>query len=150
MPDRPASDECFGNLRHGNGALYPCGNAKFFQSVLKGERIDNRREHTHVITGGAFNASFAARQTAKNISAADYNDNLHAKVTYFANLLRHILNGFWRNSNAALAANRFTAELEQDAAIFSFGCFFHESVLQKEPGNGCDNRGQADQYAKDL
>jgi len=24
------------------------------------------------------------------------------------------------------------------------------SVLQKEPGNRCDNRGQADQYAKNL
>ena len=122
----------------------------FFQRVLKRQRIDNGREHAHVIARGALDPSLTAGQAAENISAANHNHNLHSEVADFTNLPRHILNGFRRNSNSALAANGFSAELKQDAAVFSFGCFFHESMLQKEPGNGCDNGSHADQYAKNF
>src|SRR5215468_4480091 len=137
MADGAPAYEGFSNLGHGNGALDARGDAEFLESILQCERVDDCGEHPHVIARGAFDAAFAPRQAAKNISAAN-DDNLHAKVSNFTNLLRHVLNGFGRNSNAALPANRLTAELEQDAAIFSFRCFFHESVLQKEPGNCCD------------
>ena len=60
-------------------------------------------------------------QAAKNVSAADDDDHLHAQFAHFADLLGHVLHGLGRNADAVLAAQGFAAELEQDPAVFGFG-----------------------------
>ena len=69
------------------------GDAEFFERVLEGERVDDGCEHAHVITGGAFDAAFAASQAAENVAAAADDDDLHAELAHFANLFGHMLHG---------------------------------------------------------
>ena len=121
MPHGTTADERFRDLCHRNRALHARGAAEFFQRVLKRQRVDDRREHAHVIAGGAFDAALAAAQAAKNISAADDHDHLHAELAHFANLPGHVLHRFGRNACAVRVAKRFAAQLEQDAGKF---CFF--------------------------
>src|SRR5262249_44457899 len=126
MPYGATSDERLGNLRHGNGTLYPGGDAKFFQRVLQRQRIDYRGQHAHVIASGAFDTAFAPGKTAKDIPAADYDNNLHAQFAHFADLPRHALHRFGRDAHTRRAAERFTAQFEQNPAVL--GIFtFHAS-----------------------
>ena len=134
MPHRAPPDERFRNLRHRNGALHPRGRAQFFQRILERQRIDNRRQHPHVIARGAFNAAFTAAQPAKNIAAADHHDHLHPEVAHFANLLRHALHRIGVNANARFTTQHFTAQLEENPRIdrtFDFG-FRHRCMKISE------------------
>ncbi len=69
------------------------GAPSFFERVLQRKRVDDRGQHAHVIAGGAFDAAFAATQTAKNISATADDDHLHAELAHFADLFGHVLHG---------------------------------------------------------
>ena len=120
MPHRAPPDEQLGDLRHGDGALHPRGRAEFFQRVLERERIDDRRQHPHVIARGAFDAALAARQPAKYIAAADHHHHLHAEFAHLADLHRHVVHRLGRDAHAIGVAERFAAQLEQDAGKFGF------------------------------
>ena len=98
----------------------------FSKRILQGERIDDGGEHAHVIAGGAFDAAFAARQTAKDIAAADDHDHFHAQFAHFADLLGHVVDGFRGNADPGLAPQRFAAQFEQNPAILRFVGLFHK------------------------
>ena len=119
-----AADEGFGNLRHGDGGLHTRGDAELFERVLQCERIDDRGEHAHVIASGAFNATLAAGQAAKDISAANDYYNLHAQLAHLADLLSHALDRLSRYADAGVAAEGFTAEFQQNPSVFR-AAFFH-------------------------
>src|SRR5256885_12121371 len=53
-------------------------------------------------------------RSPKNISAADDDHDLHAQIADLANLVGHALHRLRRNSDASLAAERFTAQLQQN------------------------------------
>src|SRR5690606_25586570 len=91
-------------------------------------------QHAHVITRRAFDPAFASLQTAEDISAADHDDDLHAEFPDFADLLRHVLQRFGRNAGACVAAERFTAELEQNPTVLWPQFLFHDREnLKLEP-----------------
>ena len=108
------------DLRHRDRALHARGRAEFFQRVLQRQRIDDRREHAHVIARRALDATLAAAQAAKNIPAADNHDHLHAEFAHLADLPGHVLHRLGRNADAVRIAERLAAQLEQDAGKFRF------------------------------
>ena len=64
---------------HGDGALHPRVHAFFFERVLQRQRVDHRRQHAHVVAGGAFDLEALLPAAAENISAADHDGDLDAE-----------------------------------------------------------------------
>ena len=62
-------------------------------------------------------------EPAKNISAADDHDHLHAQFAHFADLPGHVLHRLGAMPTPVLAAERFAAEFEQDPAVFGASFF---------------------------
>src|SRR6266404_684436 len=118
MPDCAAANERLGDLGHRDGALDAGGDAVFFQRVLQGEGVDNGGQHPHVIAGGPFDAPLASGQAPENVSSTDDDDDLDAKLAYFADLTCHVVNGLRANTDARFASQRLATELEQNATIF--------------------------------
>src|SRR6185437_14876058 len=127
MANGAAANERFGDLGHGNGRLHARGDADFFQSILQSQRVDDSREHAHVIAGGALNAAFAAGQAAKDISATDDDHDLNAQFANFADLLGHAVDSSARNADAGFAAQRLAAEFQQNSFVFG-SLLFHVSL----------------------
>ena len=90
------------------------GAPSFSSASCKREGIDDRRQHAHVIAGGAFHAALAAAQAAKNVAAADHHDHLHAEFAHLADLLGHVQDGLGIDAVAGVATEGLTAELEQN------------------------------------
>ena len=112
-----------GHLRHGDGALHPGGDAQLLQRVLQGQGVDDGGQHAHVIPGGPLDAVPAGGEAAKDIAAADHHHDLDAQLADFADLAGHFVDGFGANADASGAAQRFTADLEEDAPVFGLGLF---------------------------
>ncbi len=55
------------------------GQVHALQRRLHGQRVHHGRQHAHVIGGGAVDALGGARQTAKDIAAADDHADLRAE-----------------------------------------------------------------------
>ena len=112
MPHRAPPDERLGHLRHADGALHPGGHPDLLQGILQSERIDHRRQHAHVIAGGAFNPPLAAAQAAKDIPAAYHHYHLHPQLPHLAYLRRHVLHGLRRNVHPRRATQGFSAQFQ--------------------------------------
>src|SRR6266487_5790695 len=113
VPDGAAANERLGDLGHRDGALDAGGYAVLFQRVLQGEGVDNSGQHSHVIAGGPFDALLASGQAAENVPSTDDDDDLDAKLAYFADLTGHVVNGFRANTDTRFASQRLATELEQ-------------------------------------
>jgi len=80
-------NERLGNLVHRNGCLDARRDAVFFETVHDCQPVDDSGEHAHVVTGGAVGAVVPrARETAKDVSTANDNGDLRAKMEQFAQL----------------------------------------------------------------
>src|SRR5690349_2446275 len=118
MPHRSTPNKSFCNLRHRDRRLHARLDAEFFHRVLQRERVDNSREHAHVIAGGAFDTLFTAGNAAENIAASDDDYDLHPELADFSDLPRRLLDSIGSNTGAALSSKGFAAEFEQDSAVF--------------------------------
>ena len=56
------------------------------ERVLERQRVDDGRQHAHVVGGGAVHALGARRQSAKQVAAADDDRRLHAELLDFADV----------------------------------------------------------------
>jgi len=65
---------------------------------------------------------FAAGQTAKNVTAADHHDHLHAEFAHLADLPGHVAHRLGADADAVFATQRLAAELEQNPGkLWFFG-----------------------------
>ncbi len=111
------------------------GAADFFQCVLQREGVDDGRQHPHVIARGAFNAAFAAGQSAEDVAAADHHDHLHAEFAHFADLPGHVAHGLGADARRRFAAERLAAQLKQHTGKFWLG-HSHEPWFARSMGQG--------------
>ena len=92
--------------------------------VIKDLVLPQRPRHAGVGDAGAL-----ALEPAKNISAANDDDHLHAEIAQLGNLPGHAGDGLGANAEALFAAERLAGELEQDAFKlglgFGLGIAFH-------------------------
>src|SRR5215813_12143234 len=103
MPDGAPSNESFCDLGHRNGALNAGRHSKFFESILQGQRVDHRCEHSHVIAGSPLDPAFTSTESSKNVSATHYDHDLNPHISHLADLFSHILYRGRINSNPRLA-----------------------------------------------
>ena len=86
MADRAAADERLSDGPHLDGGREPRGDADVLQGVLERQGIDDRREHAHVVGGGAVHALGAGRKAPEEVAAADDDARLDAELLNFADL----------------------------------------------------------------
>src|SRR2546423_1525721 len=67
MAPRAPPNKGLGDLVHRDGTLDAGGHACFLQCVLQSQRIDDGREHSHVVACCSLDSSFAPCQTSKDV-----------------------------------------------------------------------------------
>ena len=122
MPHCPPTNERLCHLRHADGTLHPCRHSQFLQGILKGQGVDDRRQHSHIIAGGPLNTPFAPLQTPKDIPTTHHNHQFHPKQPNLLNLLRDVVNGLRTNADPGLTSKSLAAEFDQYATIFCLFC----------------------------
>ena len=92
--------------------------------LLQREAIDHGRKHPHVIGGRSLHAAMTRRESAPDIAAADHDRHLHSHGHHFFDLAAKAIHDF--RGNVIRAPRRFqgfTAQFENDAAVFRLGKF---------------------------
>src|SRR5579859_3843768 len=107
-------------------------NAFLLQRVLQRQCIDDRGHHAHVVAGRAIDFKSLLPRTAKNISAADNQRNLHAEVVHFLQFARDGLNRFAVNAVSLWSLQRLAGNLEQNSLIdrFLFRAFLRGTLFR--------------------
>ncbi len=83
MPRGAPANERLGDLLHLDRAQQARVATLLFERVLQREAVDHRRQHAHVVGGGAVDRQGLLARAAENIAAADHDGDLHAEVAHF-------------------------------------------------------------------
>ena len=78
VADGAAPDERLGDGAHLDRRDDARDHALLLERVLQRQRVDDRREHAHVVGGGAVHAARAGRDAAEDVAAADDDGRLDA------------------------------------------------------------------------
>src|SRR5207249_10386230 len=103
--DRSAQNEWFGDVGHFNRGLQPGHDTDLLQSTLERHSVDNRREHTHVISRRAIHSTMAGCKPPPDVATPNNDRNLHSQIPDLEDLLCDIGHDPWRDR---LEASRFT------------------------------------------
>ena len=87
------------------------------QSVLQSERIDNRREHAHMVCRRAVHIH--ALTASPEIASADDNADVYAQIVHDFDLLNHFVYDMVVDACAGRARKGFAADFDDDSFIFS-------------------------------
>ena len=80
-------------------------------------RVDDRRQHAHVVGGGAVHAAHAGRQAAEDVAAADDDGRLDAEALDLADVAGDAGGDGRIDPELLVAHQRFAGELQEDALI---------------------------------
>ena len=117
MPRRTATNERFGNLAHINGAQHTSMGALLFEGVLKGEPVDYRGQHAHVIRSGPIDGERFLARAPKDISSTHHDGDLHADVIDLFQLCGHSRYGLRIDAGTVRSLQRLPRKLQHDLRI---------------------------------
>ena len=101
---------------HVERRLHACGNAPLFDGVHHGERVDDGREHAHLVGGGAVH--IGALPAPPEVAPADDERDLHAHIVHFDELIDDTRDDLFVEAELLIARKRFARELQQDPFVF--------------------------------
>ena len=101
---------------HVERRLHARGNAPLFDGVHHGERVDDGREHAHLVGGGAVH--IGALPAPPEVAPADDERDLHAHIVYFDELIDDARDDLFVETELLIARKRFARELQQDPFVF--------------------------------
>ena len=116
-----AADEGLGHLMHFDGAQQPRQHALLFERVLQRQPVDHRRQHAHVIAGGAVDRKRFLARPAENVSAADDDGHLHAQVVHFLHFAGNAVDGFGVDPKSLRTLERFAGKFQNNASVNGAG-----------------------------
>ena len=99
--------------------------AETLQCVRERERVHHRRQHSHVVGGGAVHAPCAGRQSPEDVAASDHDRQLDAELADLDDLRGNLVGHRRVDAEVAISHQRFAGELQEDALI---GRSRHENV----------------------
>src|SRR5262249_50854079 len=114
----PAAYKRLGNLLHFNGAHYSSEGFLIFQCVLESDRVEHRRQHTHVIGGSAIHSLCRQRQSAKDISASDHDGHFDAKMMHAIHFLGDSGDGCRIDPVTLITHQSFAGKLQQYSFVY--------------------------------
>ena len=83
---------------------------------LQCQRVNNSRQHAHIITLHPFDADIRQCLTPDEVSSAYDNGQLYTKIQHLMNILRKGIQ-YLRIKGFPIAGQRFTAQLQQDTFV---------------------------------
>src|SRR5262249_41062369 len=87
------------------------------EGILQGQRVDDGREHPHVVGGGPVHAAGARRDAAEDVAAADDNGHLDAQLDDLPHLGRDAVEHRRVDPVALAPGQRLTREFQDDTAV---------------------------------
>jgi hypothetical protein len=96
------------------------GSATLLHRVLERERVDDGREHPHVVARDAVDALRRRRHAADDVSAPDHDRRLHAEARDLGDLVRDARDDRRLDAERLAAEERFPGELQEDPAVAGF------------------------------
>src|SRR5262249_43325519 len=115
MAESTAPDERLGHLVHLDSGHHPRVHALFFQRILEGKRVNDRRQHAHMVGGYAVHLPRLLGHTTKEVPAAHHQSDLHTKRVDIANLAGDSVDSVGLHSKAFVAGQSLAGKFEQDA-----------------------------------
>ena len=106
---RLAQDERLRDGDHVQRRLHAHGHAALLDRVLHGEGVDDRRQHAHVVGGGAVHAR--ALPAAPEVAAAQHDADLHAHVVHADELVDDAGDDLFVQPEPLFAGERLAREL---------------------------------------
>ena len=91
------------------------------ESILKGKRVHNGCQHTHVIGLSTLHATGSACHAAENITAADNDADLMANGEQLLDLLGKMIGNLGVDAILAVAHQRFAGKLKKHSFISDVG-----------------------------
>ena len=87
------------------------------ERVLQRQRVDDRRQHAHVVGGRAVHALGAGGQAAEEVAAADDDRRLDAELLDLGDVLGDLRGDGGIDAELLLAHEGFAGELQQDPTV---------------------------------
>ena len=103
--------------------------ALLLERVLQRQRVDHRRQHAHVVGGGAVHAARAGGDAAEDVAAADDDGGLDAHALDLGDVLGDLRRDGRVDAVGLLAHQGFAGEFEEDALVGGAGGSGHERRL---------------------
>src|SRR5262245_45461009 len=117
MADGAAPNEHFRYLAHFNRRLDSGENVDLFESVLKGQGIDDRGQHAHVVGRNAVKTLCAGSESSKNISPADDNGDLNSEAMDLFDFVGDAKNDLGVDAEALISHQSFATEFQENSLV---------------------------------
>ena len=115
MANRTPPNERLGHLVHLDRRLHARIDALFFKRVLQSQRVDDGRQHAHVIGRDAVHVLGLLGHAAEKIPATDHDRNLHTQLVHIGHFRRDLMNPRLVDAEALVGRQRLAGEFEQNA-----------------------------------
>ena len=122
MSDRAATDVWLCNLANLERAHAAGVDVQLLERVLKGDPVDHRREHTHVIGASAIHSRRAALESSEDVSTADNDRQFDAGASHLRKLSRDGSQGIGLHSEASVDPTKsFAGQLDSTSGLMETG-----------------------------
>ena len=129
VADGAAADERLGDRAHLDGGDHAGDDALLLERVLQRQRVDDRRQHAHVVGGRPVHPARAGGDAAEDIAAADDDGGLDAHRLDFGDVERDLRGHGGIDAVVGLAHQGFAGEFEKDAFVGGSGRRGHEAEI---------------------
>jgi hypothetical protein len=99
-----------------------CRDVVFFQGILERQRIDDGREHAHVVALRAIHPGACTFESSEDVAASDDDADLNSPTVKFRNFRSDALQCFEVNAEVAFGAQSLAADLQKDAPVSEVRC----------------------------
>jgi hypothetical protein len=117
VADGPAPDERLGHRAHFDGGYDARQHAGLFEGVLQRQAVDHRRQHAHVVGGGAVHAPGARHEAAEDVAAPDDDGRLDAELLDSFDVFGNADHHGWIHAELLFAHEGFARQLEKDSLV---------------------------------
>ncbi len=119
VTNRLAADVRLDDLLDVEGRLDAAVEARLAQCILQGHGVHDRRQHAHVVGGGAVHAGGGAGQAAEDVAAADDHADLDAEGHDRAELADDARNRLPVDAIGIIAHQGLARQFDEDALVGS-------------------------------
>ncbi len=103
----------------------------FLQRILKGEAIQDSRQHPHVVGGRPIHPGSGSRQAAEDIATPDHDGDLDPQGMDSFNLSCDEADHLGLDSEFEISPECFTAHLEDNPRVRRFHLYVYPSKVQR-------------------
>jgi hypothetical protein len=115
MAHRPPADVRLGDLRDAERGLHTRVDTQLLQRVLQRQRVQNRREHPHVVSCGPIHPRRYPLHPAVDVPGADDDRDLYALIVHCAHLPGDGNHAIGVGAVGKVPHQRLSRELKKDA-----------------------------------